>query len=441
MSARNATGFLPWRVVPIDLRAPIPSLPTQPDLGGLHLVLWMDDVPIGDLRIGAGQLPMTAGALRALAARAVAPALGSRILERGFAARPGAGGPVTEGCPELREVLALDEPLVRAGAALAARAAAPAEHLSVVVCTHDRAAELSRCLASLARSTEPPDEIVVVDNAPQTQETRRVAMQVPGVRYVAEPRRGLSIARNTGLRAATGELIAFTDDDAVVHPTWAARVRYGLRDPALVALTGLVLPAELATESQLVFEHEFGGFGHGYRVLDFDAEFFRTLRWKGVPVWLVGAGANMAFRRRAFERVGGFDERLGAGAAGCSEDSELWYRLLAAGERCRYDPALVVHHYHRADEAALRAQARAYMRGHVAALLVQYERHRHAGNLLRLGAILPRYYASLLLSGCLHGFTLRTRLVRSELAGCLAGIAYYRAQRGAGAAPRPVAGP
>jgi GT2 family glycosyltransferase len=266
-------------------------------------------------------------------------------------------------------------------------------------------------------------------------------MQVPGVRYVAEPRRGLSIARNTGVRAATGELIAFTDDDAAVHPTWAARVRYGLRDPALLALTGLVLPAELATQSQLVFEHDLGGFGHGYRMLDFDAEFFRTLRWKGVPVWLVGAGANMAFRRRAFERVGGFDERLGAGAAGCSEDSELWYRLLAAGERCRYDPALVVYHYHRADEAALRAQVRAYMRGHVDALLIQYERHRHAGNLLRLCVILPRFYASLLLSACLHGFTVRTRLVRSELAGCLAGIAYYRGRRASEAAPRPVVGP
>ena len=88
----------------------------------------------------------------------------------------------------------------------------------------------------------------------------------------------------------------------------------------------------------------------------------------------------MAFRREAFERVGLFDERLGAGAAGCSEDSELWYRLLAEGHQCRYAPTAVVFHYHRTHWEELRHQTYSYMRGHVAALFFQFDRYRHWGN-------------------------------------------------------------
>ena len=81
--------------------------------------------------------------------------------------------------------------------------------------------------------------------------------------------------------------------------------------------------------------------------------------------------------------VGGFDERLGAGAAGCSEDSELWYRLLAAGHTVPYEPAAVVFHHHRSDVEAVRRQAAAYLEGHVAALFIQFaRRYRHLGNLL-----------------------------------------------------------
>jgi glycosyltransferase involved in cell wall biosynthesis len=339
---------------------------------------------------------------------------------------------VTEGCPDLREIATPGAILARAQDALVAPHARSTERLSVVICSAGRPTALGRCLASLARSSEPPDEIVVVDNAPETGATREVVARWSGVRYVAEARRGLSIARNTGLRSSAGELVAFTDDDAEVHPAWAARVRRGFADPELLALTGLVLPAVLATEAQLVFEHDFGGFGQGYRVLDFDETFFRTLRWKGAPVWLMGAGANMAFRRRAFEQVGEFDERLGAGAAGCSEDSELWYRLLTAGHSARYDPTLVVFHHHRDDWDALRAQMHAYMRGHVAALLIQHQRHGHSGNLLRLAAILPRFYASLLLSRLLHGSSPRLGLVPVEIAGCLAGLVYFLRRRSNG---------
>ena len=97
----------------------------------------------------------------------------------------------------------------------------------------------------------------------------------------------------------------------------------------------------------------------------------------------------MAFRREAFALVGLFDERLGAGASGCSEDSEIWYRLLAGGWNCRYHPAAVVSHQHRERDTDLTSQAEAYMRGHMSALFCQYARHRHPGDLRRAVVTLP----------------------------------------------------
>jgi GT2 family glycosyltransferase len=132
----------------------------------------------------------------------------------------------------------------------------------------------------------------------------------------------------------------------------------------------------------------------------------------------------MAFRREIFGRLGGFDERLDVGAAGCSGDSEYWYRILSAGGVCRYEPAAVIYHYHRRDFDGLARQLRAYMRGHVAALLVQYERSCELGNLLRLLLVLPRVYArkfSRRLAG-VHASS--TCLVGEEIRGVLEGVNY-----------------
>jgi GT2 family glycosyltransferase len=123
-----------------------------------------------------------------------------------------------------------------------------------------------------------------------------------------------------------------------------------------MAVTGLVLPAELATEAQLHFE-TYWGFGRGYRRIDFISVFFESDRMRGCPVWEIGAGANMAFRREVFEKVGLFDERLDVGAAGCSGDSEFWHRVLTHGGVCRYEPGAVAYHFHRRDWAGLSNQS------------------------------------------------------------------------------------
>src|SRR5262249_59818429 len=96
--------------------------------------------------------------------------------------------------------------------------------VSVVVCTRDRPEALARCLASLRSSRARPRELLVVDNASSGDGTQRVVAGIPGVRYLREPRPGLAIARNTGVRATTGALVAFTDDDVVVDPNWLSHL-------------------------------------------------------------------------------------------------------------------------------------------------------------------------------------------------------------------------
>ena len=137
----------------------------------------------------------------------------------------------------------------------------------------------------------------------------------------------------------------------------------------------------------------------------------------------------MAFRREVFDRLGGFDERLDVGAAGCSGDSEYWHRILSAGGVCRYEPSAVVYHYHQRDFEGLARQLRAYMRGHVAALLVQYERSGEWGNLHRLLLILPRRYARKLRRRLAGVYDSSTCLVGEEICGMLEGVAYYLASR------------
>jgi GT2 family glycosyltransferase len=239
-----------------------------------------------------------------------------------------------------------------------------------------------------------------------------------------EPKPGLDVARNTGIRNSRGQIVAFADDDVTVHPDWLVRLAECFSDCQVMAVTGLVLPAELETEAQGLFEQHWG-FNRGYRVLTYDSQYFEKLKPWGVPAWHVGAGASMAFRREAFDLVGDFDVRLDVGAAGCSGDSELWYRLLAAGLICRYDPRVTVFHYHREDMTALRRQLYYYLRGHTAALLIQFSKHKHIGNLVRLFFLLPLYYARLLAQGLRHGFRARHRLIPIEWAGCLSGIVFF----------------
>jgi GT2 family glycosyltransferase len=417
--------FKPWQVLHLELSQGLPELPVNSDYQGLYLVLFWFGIPLGELELQMAHLPMPATQLTHLVLQTITPAVGCYLLETGFqAALPVIWKWSAPTKPTAwADLLGLQQPLKRLQAQ--AERLPGASCVSVVVCTRDRPDALQSCLRSLQQLDPPPLEILVVDNAPSSDATYQLVSQLPTVRYIREPEAGLSAARNTGIRASKGTIIAFTDDDVTVHPTWTARLQQAFFDPQVMAVTGLVLPTQLATESQLIFEQGLGGFSQGYRHKVFDPQFFATMKALGVPVWKMGAGANMAFRRQAFEQVGDFDQRLGAGRSGCSEDSELWYRLLAEGWCCRYEPQAVVYHSHRSTLASLQHQMYQYMRGHVAALLIQFERYQHWGNVRRLLIALPRYYCGRALGWLLKRHQPPAQILVAEIMGCFAGLSFY----------------
>jgi glycosyltransferase involved in cell wall biosynthesis len=412
---------VPARVIHLDLSKGIPEDALDTDGMAAYIIFWWQGIPLGHHQVHPDNLPMPSTSLQNLALQTIAPAVGAYTLDHGFGAPlPGYTPSGVPTPPDFKALVALESPLHRLDGVPKESEAT----ISVIICTRDRPNSLDRCLRSLLLCSRSPEEILVVDNSPRYDATRRLVENYPQVHYVLEPRPGLDFARNTGIGHTHGQIVAFADDDVTVHPDWVARIAACFSDTQVAAATGLVLPAELDTEAQALFEQHWG-FNRGYRVMTYDSEYFSKLKSRGVPAWNIGAGANMAFRREVFDLVGDFDERLDVGAAGCSGDSELWYRLLAAGLRCRYDPRPVAFHYHRGDMNGLRQQIYCYMRGHVAALLVQFAKHGHRGNLVRLFLLLPLYYAKLIVQGVRHGFQPRHRFIPAELAGCLSGLFFF----------------
>ncbi|MGY1670994.1 glycosyltransferase family 2 protein [Geodermatophilus sp. SYSU D00710] len=231
-----------------------------------------------------------------------------------------------------------------------ARATSAASDVTVAVCSRDRPNDLRRCLVAISRLSTEVAEILVVDNASQDGRTRDVVADFPLVRYVREPRQGLDWARNRALLEARTRVVAFTDDDALVHPRWIDGLLQAFADePSAVVVTGLVVPAELATPAQVLFEIE-GGFGRGFRRMYFAAavEDGEVAADRYTGIGRAGTGANMAVLREAALALGGFDPALDVGtlSGGCG-DLELYFRVVAAGHLVVYEPSAVVRHCHR----------------------------------------------------------------------------------------------
>lgn len=228
------------------------------------------------------------------------------------------------------------------------------EPISVVVCTRERTDLLETCLQALLALDYPAYEVIVVDNAPTTSKTKALVSALP-VRYIREDTPGLDWARNRGISEARYDVIAFTDDDTQVDPLWLQTLNEAFRDATVSAVTGLVVPLELDTSAQVYFEDVYGGMGKGFRRKRYDGSRMnnRDRLWASG----VGVGANMAFRRKAFEEVGLFDVALDVGTpTRGGGDIEMFHRLLMRGHTIVYEPGALVWHRHRRDEAALRRQ-------------------------------------------------------------------------------------
>lgn len=159
-----------------------------------------------------------------------------------------------------------------------------------------------------------------------------------------------------------------------------------------MAVTGNVLPFELETEAQRLFE-EYGGLGRGFEPFEANRDWFGSFRFRAVPTWKLGATANAAFRATVFKHpeIGMMDEALGVGTpTGCSEDTYLFYKILKAGYAISYAPEAYVWHKHRREMAALRRQLYGYSKGHVAYHLTTLIRDRDLRAIFRLAVGLPK---------------------------------------------------
>ncbi|MGB0873223.1 MAG: glycosyltransferase [Solirubrobacterales bacterium] len=267
----------------------------------------------------------------------------------------------------VRAALAAQIDLDETGRTTALPAPTQWPRFSVVVCTFDRPDSLLRAVRSVLASDYPDFELIVVDNAPQTNSTRDALSTITDsrVRYAAEPAAGLSRARNRGLADAVGELIAFTDDDVEVDPHWLRSLAsaFAVR-PNVGLVTGLVPAAELDNE----FQQRFDSAVHWSTELTRRSYDLNENRLK-MPTFpfrtgRMGAGANFAVSRECAQAVGGFDRALGAGApCGGGDDLDYFLRVIKRGWTLSYEPSALVWHHHRADGEALLRQVSAYGSG------------------------------------------------------------------------------
>lgn len=325
-------GFKPIKVIDLELTEPLYDVRAGTRYGAVRALVRLQGAPLGSI-----ELPLDDGVV---SVRVVAQTIYEHLA-----------------WPLARQYL-LDQ--------FAQPLSAPVESvtwpaLSVIVCTRNRPADLATCLESLLDLEYPGDlEVIVVDNAPADDRSARLVQErFSGVHYVREERPGLNRARNRGVAEARYDIVAFVDDDVVVDRSWArALARVFVRHPGVMAVTGLVAPLELETAAQAAFEH-YGGFGRGY-----------IRRWAGVnraggeraatehiAVARFGTGANMAYRRGVFSRVGGFDPALDVGTpTSGGGDLEMFFRVLKAGYPLVYEPEAIARHRHRREAPALRAQ-------------------------------------------------------------------------------------
>jgi glycosyltransferase involved in cell wall biosynthesis len=199
--------------------------------------------------------------------------------------------------------------------------------VTVIVSSRDRAERLAIALPAVLRAVGPDDEVIVVDSASTSPETGAVA-NAAGVRCLRSERPGLSRARNLGVRAARGDVVAFTDDDCEPAEDWVDRIRAHFADPRVAYVTGRVEARGEADQQASVLDHT------------------QLVRYSGmVDPYGVGHGANMSYRRTALLELGLFDEELGSGAPLRSgEDADMLLRCMVAGHDGVYDPDVVVAH-------------------------------------------------------------------------------------------------
>lgn len=233
--------------------------------------------------------------------------------------------------------------------------------VSLIICTRNRAEQLSACLAAVSGiRCAQPWETVIVDNGSRDETeavvTRFFNRNAVRGRYAREPESGLSRARNTGVNASSGDIVAFTDDDCYPAPDLLDRICEIFADPRIGFMGGRILLHDPGDYPLTVNES------------------METLRFSAGSIVPCAAvqGANMAFRRTALVAIGGFDPSLGAGTPFPAEDWDAVARVCSSGWDGGYFPAPAVSHHHgrTATEAASHLRTYHYGSGAVFAKLL-----------------------------------------------------------------------
>jgi GT2 family glycosyltransferase len=227
--------------------------------------------------------------------------------------------------------------------------------VSVIIPVLNGEKTIGDCMASLLRTDYPPErhEILVVDNG-STDRTAEIVKNLP-VQYLREERRGAPAARNTGIKASRGELVAFTDADCVVTRGWLGELVRTFDEDRVGGVAGEIFPYPPNTSAER----------YAARVRSLSPQ-----KYLSRPLLPFAVFANLAFRRDVFDRVGHLDEAITMGA----EATDFCTRFLrGTGLKLKYAPNAVVFHRYRATARRFFKQQWNYGRGH-ALLHIKYRR-------------------------------------------------------------------
>lgn len=229
-------------------------------------------------------------------------------------------------------------------------------NISVVIPTYDRSNELIDCIHSLETQSDPPSEIIVINDGAYDQIAKELRTAgLDRIIHIEGPANGLAAARNAGIERANCEIVAFIDDDVILPPNWTQELKRAYEDyPEAAGIGGYVLNYN----PQGINKANVNSFG--YRLLQaFRQVFFYSRVGKISPVGILWAphtlitggprsvdvlqGCNMSFRSSVLEKES-FDEWYGTSGSAAAEEIDYGARLSADGRTLIYDPRIVVIH-------------------------------------------------------------------------------------------------
>jgi glycosyltransferase involved in cell wall biosynthesis/O-antigen/teichoic acid export membrane protein len=341
-------SFSPIAVAEAELSEPLTGISPIDDVtglrrGGARVLVRLHSKSIGVIDLDLGSDGISAAACAAAIWERLGERINAHLREDGIPEiasldEAGIAGVAEPRCLERRRAILRDPPWV-----------------TVFLATRNRPTMVVRALEAIEDLDYPRArfEIVLVDGSEGDETEGLVRTRFPDVNYMRVRGGGYCVTRNRGIAAATGDVIAFTDDDAVVDRHWLVEHLEALETfPDAACTTGRRLPLELNTPAQVWFE-EFAGFTgrNEPRVIGLRRrEPGSLLPW---ATGKIGASVNMAWRASLLREVGGFDVALDKTTG---DDLALFFDGLSAGHEIAYTPSAIVYHEHRRTHEELRRQ-------------------------------------------------------------------------------------